>query len=116
MSDAHATEPVLERMEQDIGLPKKLVAYVGCGNKDTLDSCKERGVTPVCAVFNIKKIAALLPGQRRVTSEQGAIRSASKRSRPGFLLFRSLAVRFIRPTTQWASAGLTTGPRRYSLT
>ena len=69
----------------------------------------------VCAAFNIKKIAALLPGQRRVTSEQGAIRSASKRSRPGFLLFRSLAVRFIRPTIQWASVGFTTGPRHFRL-
>ena len=49
VSDAHAAKPVLERMEQDLGLPKKLVADAGYGNKDTLDSCQERGVTPVCA-------------------------------------------------------------------
>jgi len=49
VSDAHAAEPVLERMEQDLGLPRKLVADAGYGNKDTLDSCRERGVTPVCA-------------------------------------------------------------------
>jgi transposase len=251
VSDAHATEPVLEQMEQDIGLPKQLVADASYGNKDTLESCKERGVTPVCATgregkeaqevgklerfsydndqdsfacphdhvfefaherptdgtrtyksletvgctcghyetidgcevlrvdqshlakrelrrimnepghselyrrrkctvepvfgqikagmgfrrfhyrgqqnvrsewnlvcaaFNIKKIAALLPRQRHITSEQGAIHSASKRSRPGFPLFRSLAVRFIRPTIQWASVGFTTGPRPLSFT
>ena len=38
------------RMEQDLGkLPGKLVADAGYGNKDTLDSCQERRVTPVCA-------------------------------------------------------------------
>ncbi len=49
VSDAHATEPILERMEQDLGLPGKLVADAGYGNKDTLESCLEWGVTPVCA-------------------------------------------------------------------
>ncbi len=49
VSDAHAAEPVLERMERDLGLPRKLVADAGYGNKDTLESCRERGVTPVCA-------------------------------------------------------------------
>jgi len=49
VSDAHAAEPVLERMEQDLGLPEKLVADAGYGNKDTLESCQERGVTAVCA-------------------------------------------------------------------
>ena len=49
VSDAHAAEPVLERMEQDLALPRKLVTDAGYGNKDTLDSCQERGVTPVCA-------------------------------------------------------------------
>jgi len=49
VSDAHAAEPVLERMEQDLGVPEKLVADAGYGNKDTLESCQERGVTAVCA-------------------------------------------------------------------
>lgn len=50
VSDAHAAEAVLESMEQDLGeLPGKLVADAGYGNKATLDSCQERGVTPVCA-------------------------------------------------------------------
>jgi len=45
VSDARAAEPVLERMEQNLGLPGKLVADAGYGNKDTLESCQERGVT-----------------------------------------------------------------------
>lgn len=50
VSDAHAAEAALESMEQDLGkLPGKLVTDAGYGNKDTLDSCQERGVTPVCA-------------------------------------------------------------------
>ena len=49
VSDSHAAEPVLEHMEQNLGLPSKLVVDAGYGNKDTLDSCQERGVTPVCA-------------------------------------------------------------------
>jgi transposase len=50
VSDAHAAEAVLESMEQDWGeLPGKLVTDAGYGNKDTLDSCRDRGVTPICA-------------------------------------------------------------------
>lgn len=50
VSDAHAAKGALESMEQDLGeLPKKLVTDAGYGNKDTLDNCQERGVTPVCA-------------------------------------------------------------------
>ena len=50
VSDAQAAGPALESMEQDLGkLPGKLVADAGYGNKDTLDSCQERRVTPVCA-------------------------------------------------------------------
>jgi transposase len=50
VSDAHAAEAVLRSMEQDLGkLPGKLVADAGYGNQDTLDSCQERRVTPVCA-------------------------------------------------------------------
>lgn len=50
VSDAHAAEPVLENMERDLGeLPGELVTDAGYGNKDTLDSCQQRGVTPVCA-------------------------------------------------------------------
>jgi transposase len=50
VSDAHAAEAVLESMEQDLGeLPGKLVTDAGYGNKDTLDSCRDRGVTPVSA-------------------------------------------------------------------
>lgn len=50
VSDAHAAEPVLERMEQEQGqLPETLVTDAGYGNEDTLASCQQRGVTPVCA-------------------------------------------------------------------
>lgn len=50
VSDAHAAEAALEGMAQGLGeLPRKLVADAGYGNKDTLDSCQGRGVTPVCA-------------------------------------------------------------------
>ena len=49
VSDAHAAKSALERMEQDFELPTKLVGDAGYGNKDTLDSCQERGVTAVCA-------------------------------------------------------------------
>jgi transposase len=50
VSDAHAAGPALESMEQDLGqLPGVLVTDAGYGNKNTLDRCQERGVTPVCA-------------------------------------------------------------------
>jgi len=50
VSDAQAVEPVLESMEQELGqVPRTLVTDAGYGNKDTLDSCRKRGVTPVCA-------------------------------------------------------------------
>lgn len=49
VSDAHAAERSLEGMEQHLELPGKLVADAGYGNKDTLDSCQDRGVTAVCA-------------------------------------------------------------------
>ncbi len=50
VSDAHAAEPILASMEQDLGqLPGALVTDAGYGNKDTLDSCQQRSVTPVCA-------------------------------------------------------------------
>ena len=51
VSDAHGAEPVLASMEQDLGqLPGALVADAGYGNKDTLKSCHQRIVTPVCAI------------------------------------------------------------------
>jgi transposase len=50
VSDAHAAEPVLERMEREQGqAPETLVMDAGYGNQDTLESCRQRGVTPVCA-------------------------------------------------------------------
>jgi hypothetical protein len=50
VSDAHAAEPILERMEQEQGqVPETLVMDAGYGNQDTLASCQQRGVTPVCA-------------------------------------------------------------------
>jgi transposase len=50
VNDAHAAEPILEHMEQELDqLPGVLVTDAGYGNKDTLDSCRKRGVTPVCA-------------------------------------------------------------------
>lgn len=50
VSDAHAAGAALEGMEQGLGeLPTQLVADAGYGNKDTLESCQERGVMPVCA-------------------------------------------------------------------
>jgi transposase len=50
VSDAHAAEPVLENMEQELGqVPGTLVTDAGYGNQHTLDSCRKRGVTPVCA-------------------------------------------------------------------
>ena len=50
VSDAHAAAPILERLEQEQGqLPETLVADAGYGNQDTLESCRQRGVTPVCA-------------------------------------------------------------------
>jgi len=50
VSDAQAAEPVLESLEQELGqVPGVLVTDAGYGNQDTLDSCRNRGVTPVCA-------------------------------------------------------------------
>ena len=50
VSDAHAAEPVLENMEQELGqVPRALVTDAGYGNHNTLNSCRKRGVTPVCA-------------------------------------------------------------------
>lgn len=50
VSDAHAAEPVLESLEEHLGqLPEALVADAGYGNQATLRSCRQRGVTPVCA-------------------------------------------------------------------
>jgi transposase len=50
VSDAHAAEPVLENMEQELGqVPGTLVTDAGYGNQHTLESCRKRGVTPVCA-------------------------------------------------------------------
>jgi len=50
VSDAHAAESVLEDMEQELDqVPEALVTDAGYGNKNTLDSCQRRGVTPVCA-------------------------------------------------------------------
>ena len=50
VSDAHAAEPVLESMEQELDqVPGALVTDAGYGNQNTLDSCRKRGVTPVCA-------------------------------------------------------------------
>ena len=50
VSDGKAAETALENMRQDLGkLPDKLVADAGYGNQNTLKSCQERGVTPVCA-------------------------------------------------------------------
>jgi hypothetical protein len=50
VSDAHAAEPVLKNLEQEQDqLPETLVMDAGYGNQDTLGSCQQRGVTPVCA-------------------------------------------------------------------
>lgn len=50
VSDAHAVEAMLEGMEHDLGqLPQTLVMDAGYGNQHTLESCRQRGVTPVCA-------------------------------------------------------------------
>src|SRR5665811_1028430 len=50
VSDAHAAGPALAGMEQYLGaLPGELVTDAGYGNKDTLERCQERGVTPVSA-------------------------------------------------------------------
>lgn len=50
VSDAHAAEPVLESLEQDLGqVPEELVTDAGYGNQATLRSCQQRAVTPVCA-------------------------------------------------------------------
>lgn len=50
VSDAHAAEPVLEKMEQELDqVPGALVTDAGYGNQNTLDSCLRRGVTPVSA-------------------------------------------------------------------
>jgi transposase len=50
VSDAHAAEAILEHLEHDLGqLPETLVMDAGYGNQDTLESCRQRGVTPVCA-------------------------------------------------------------------
>jgi len=49
-SDAHAAGPILRSLDENLSqLPGVLVADTGYGNKDTLDSCRNRGVTPVCA-------------------------------------------------------------------
>jgi hypothetical protein len=50
VSDAHAAEAVLKNLEQEQGqVPETLVMDAGYGNQDTLASCQQRGVTPVCA-------------------------------------------------------------------
>lgn len=50
VSDAHAAEAVLKNLEQEQDqLPETLVMDAGYGNQDTLASCRQRGVTPVCA-------------------------------------------------------------------
>ena len=50
VSNAHAAEQVLESIEQELGqVPGALVTDAGYGNQNTLDSCRKRGVTPVCA-------------------------------------------------------------------
>ena len=50
VSDAHAAEPALENMEQELDqVPGALVTDAGYGNQNTLESCRKRGVTPVCA-------------------------------------------------------------------
>ena len=50
VSDARAARPVLESMERELGdVPEKLVADAGYGNTETLEACRELGVTPVCA-------------------------------------------------------------------
>jgi len=50
VSDAHAAEPVLKNIEQELDqVPRALVTDAGYGNQDTLNSCRKRGVTPVCA-------------------------------------------------------------------
>jgi transposase len=50
VQDAHAAGPVLENMKAELGaVPEKLVADAGYGNKDTLESCREYEVVPVCS-------------------------------------------------------------------
>ena len=51
VQDAHAVEAVLANMKDDLGvLPGKLVADAGYANKDTLKSCRDHAVVPVCAI------------------------------------------------------------------
>jgi len=50
VTDAQAAEPALDNMQQDLGVvPDRLVADAGYGNKNTLETCEEHKVTPVCA-------------------------------------------------------------------
>ena len=49
-ADAHATEATLGNIKQDLGvLPEKLVADAGYGNQDTLRTCQDQQVVPICA-------------------------------------------------------------------
>ena len=49
VSDAGAAEPALQNMEESVGIPEKLVGDGGYGNMQTIESCRSRGVEPVCA-------------------------------------------------------------------
>jgi transposase len=50
VSDAKAVETALEKMEEGLGEePEKLVMDAGYGNQETLATCEEHEVTPVCA-------------------------------------------------------------------
>lgn len=50
VQDAQAVKPALDNMKQDLDtLPDKLVADAGYGNKNTLKTCREHKVVPLCA-------------------------------------------------------------------
>ncbi|MFH1723914.1 MAG: IS1182 family transposase [Elusimicrobiota bacterium] len=51
VQDANAAKETLENMKGDLGeTPDDLVADAAYGNQHTVDSCRDHGVTPVCAV------------------------------------------------------------------
>ena len=83
VSDARAAEAVLESMEHDLGkLPGALVADAGYGNKETLESCQARDVTPVCATIRTARnmavrVAIARCGSGRSTSTRPTLRRPS---------------------------------------
>ncbi len=51
VNDANAAKETLENIKRDLGeTPDDLVADAAYGNQHTVNSCRDHGVTPVCAV------------------------------------------------------------------